>query len=694
MSKVKTKKVFLFLIALLLIFTMVSCGDSDLDDQDEELNQDDVANSNIANVALSAAYSQAKELGYQGTLDEFVALIRGKDGANGKDGVNGKDGITPTIEISEDGFWVVNGVKTEYNLSCDGVHTEACEHTNYSDFSTCIDATCVCWGVDVRICNECGYKDYRVMPAKGHSFDNNTSDYVIISNCSERKVIKSCSTCAIRVECEEEPTDAHFYVNAECSICGDKEPGTGIEYRLNSDEMSYSVASVGTCSDVDVIIPKIHEGLPVTSIGDFAFEGCQNLKSVIIPDGVTSIGRLAFAWCSSLDSVEIPESVISIGDSAFWYCFKLKEISLSDDLMFFGEGVLGCTGVTSIDISEENPFYYVKGGCLIERETGKLLLGFADSIIPDDKSVTAIADEAFAGCSGLTELVIPEGVTSIGASAFYCCGNLSSITFPNSLLIIGYNAFNSCSSLTEIVIPDGVVEIESNAFSWCSGIECVTIGKNLSTVGSYSFSNCYNLKEIIVDEENDYLKSIDGNLYSKDGKILIIYAAGKSEPEFIIPEEVDEIAEMAFAGCNALKSITLGRNVSCLGERILIFCSNIETINVDENNTNYKSIDGVLYSFDGKTLVVYPQKKSESVFVVPDGVTCIDEFAFEECNSLTCVIIPESVTTISDYAFYNCRNIVKFNYCGTEEAWNNISKGIGWDDYINSYTVIYNFEEN
>ena len=77
--------------------------------------------------------------------------------------------------------------------------------------------------------------------------------------------------------------------------------------------------------------------------------------------------------------------------------------------------------------------------------------------------------------------------------------------------------------------------------------------------------------------------------------------------------------------------------------------------------------------------------------VISEEVEYIENFAFEECRNLTKVIIPESITHIGSYAFYLCSNLANIAYCGTKEEWNDIYKGNGWDDYIESYTIVYNY---
>ena len=99
----------------------------------------------------------------------------------------------------------------------------------------------------------------------------------------------------------------------------------GLSYAVNSDIMSYSVVDIGTCNDTDIIIPTKYKNLPVTSIGNWAFAGCEGLTSIIIPDSVTSIGHRAFYGCTGLTNITIPDGVIYIGDDAFAFCVNLHK---------------------------------------------------------------------------------------------------------------------------------------------------------------------------------------------------------------------------------------------------------------------------------------------------------------------------------------------------------------------------------
>lgn len=208
-----------------------------------------------------------------------------------------------------------------------------------------------------------------------------------------------------------------------------------VDSRIRIDKYTSSASSV--------TIPEKIGGLPVTSIGDRAFNGCRKLTLITIPNSVTSIGYEVFRNCSNLISITIPNSVTSIGEGAFFHCSNLRSIDIPNGVTFIGAGAFkDCFSLTSINI-------------------------------PD--SVTSIVHRAFFHCSGLTSINIPDGVTSIDKTAFYGCKRLTSVNIPNGVTSIGKSAFRNCSGLTSITIPDSVTSIGDGAFADCISLTSITI---------------------------------------------------------------------------------------------------------------------------------------------------------------------------------------------------------------------------
>ena len=196
----------------------------------------------------------------------------------------------------------------------------------------------------------------------------------------------------------------------------------------------------------------------VTSICDYAFNGCTNLMSINIPDSITQIGDWAFGYCTGLDSITIPENVTGISDDAFHGCSNLKSIIIPDSLTSIG--------------------YYAFYGCI----------SLESISIPD--GVTSIGPYAFYDCCNLESINIPDSVTIIGDWAFYDCISLKSITIPDSIKKINKRLFCSCSSLKSITIPDGVTNIGDRAFYECSSLESIIIPDSVTRIGIEEFYSC------------------------------------------------------------------------------------------------------------------------------------------------------------------------------------------------------------
>ena len=171
-----------------------------------------------------------------------------------------------------------------------------------------------------------------------------------------------------------------------------------------------------------------------------------------------------------------------------------------------------CSGLTSVIIGN--------GVTSIGRYAFQNCSGLTSVTIPD--SVTSIGSSAFWGCSKLTSITIPDSVTSIGDSAFYNCRGLTSVTIPDSVTSIGDRAFYGCSKLTSIAIPDGVTRIGDSTFENCSGLTSVIIGNGVTSIGSYAFLDCIKLTSITIP---DGVTSIGTYVFSncKSLKQLILF---------------------------------------------------------------------------------------------------------------------------------------------------------------------------
>ena len=202
----------------------------------------------------------------------------------------------------------------------------------------------------------------------------------------------------------------------------------------------------------------------VTMIGNGAFDDCDNLTGVTLPESVTSIGKKAFYDCDGLTEFTIPDGVTTIGSQAFQKCDSLTSVTIGDSVTTIGsQAFFMCDSLTEF----KGKFADGDGRILVV--DGELIIfaqaGITEYTIPD--SVTSIGSIAFKYCDSLTSITIPDSVTSIGYQAFFDCDSLTSVTIPDSVTTIGYEAFSNCDSLTSITIPDSVTTIGGSAFNCC-----------------------------------------------------------------------------------------------------------------------------------------------------------------------------------------------------------------------------------
>jgi hypothetical protein len=331
--------------------------------------------------------------------------------------------------------------------------------------------------------------------------------------------------------------------------------------------------------------------------------------SYTIPSGVTTIGYQAFVHCASLTGVMIPDSVTTLGDQAFYACTSLSAVTIPDSVTNAAElAFVFCSGLTSATVGN-----------------GVTSLNGTFSDCPNLISVTlgnsvTNLDGTFVRCANLTNVMIPESVTRIGHMAFAGCTRLGNVTIPSSITTIGDSAFSACSSMTRFTIPDSVTSIGNYAFHYCTSLTGGTIGNGVTNVGACAFKNCSGLTDISI------------------------------------PDGVTGLGEQMFAYCGSLGSVTIGKGVTYLDAGMFSRCGRLTAITVDALNTAFSSEDGVLFNKGRTRLIEYPEGRV-GTYTIPNTVTNIGNYAFQDCTGLSGVTIPGSVSSIGSQAFYSCASL-------------------------------------
>jgi hypothetical protein len=362
--------------------------------------------------------------------------------------------------------------------------------------------------------------------------------------------------------------------------------------------------------------------LPMAA-ADFTVDGiCYNIISVGRQTcEVTSRGEELYYT----GSLTIPETVvddydnteytvIAIGKNAFFYCTDLTSVTLPNTIQSLKEGSFEMTGITTLNIPES--VTTIGEDCFWSSKLESIT-------VPG--SVKELGDNAFRMCRQLTSITFEEGVESLGAASLYCCEALTTLRFPESLTTIGDKCFQSCEALTDI-----------------------EISKNVSNVGEGLFVNCTNLESVAVNAENPYLKSVDGVLFSADGKTLYAYPFGKQGESYTVPAGTETIVGFAFQKNPSLKSVKLADETLSLGQ----YCFN--------EIPNFTSIDfgTSLQTIGDFCFMNVPLVKE---FNFPQSLKTICQMAISKNTGLTQIVIPDGVETIGDYAFFGCDKVTEIH---------------------------------
>ena len=663
---------------------------------------------------LGTVYAQAQELGYEGTLDEFIALISGRDGADGQDGEDGKDGAdgvgVQETYVDEDGHLIVvltNG-KT---VDCGAV--KGADGQDGEDGKDGADGV----GVQEAYVDENGH--LIVVLTNGKTVDcgavkgadgQNGQDGVGIKNLyinAEGRLIAEL-TDGRTIDCgsvwggsaETEPESIRLNTSLltidegkSAQLTATVLPEEAADKRVTWSSLNENVATVedGRVYGVSAGETSI---LAVTSNGKVA--SCT-VRVLWVDPGfveVTGITLDKSALTLSAGSTgRLTASVQPANATQTW----LTWTSSNEEIVAVGDGVLYALqpGSASVTVSTENG---KTASCTITVTDDPRMEGFTYRYFNNwDGTFGCEVTGVQAGYQGRTALTIPAHVTSVSFGALQNCRSLTELTIPVSDRNLGWyfgaessadsdvylplplkkivftgsyihsSAYENCTWLEEVVLPDSVTSIGDRAFSGCSSLASVVIPGSVTSIGWAAFSGCSSLASVAIPGS---VTSIGNSTFSGCSSLASV----------VIPDSVTSIGLYAFSGCSSLESVVIPDSVTSIGDRAFYGCNGLRRVNIGDLNAwlaidfggeyanplNYAHdlyLNGVLVkevTVPAEQLLVKAYAFAGSSIrrvVMEEGIRAIRASAFQNCSSLASVVIPDSVTSIGERAFSGCSSL-------------------------------------
>ena len=446
-------------------------------------------------------------------------------------------------------------------------------------------------------------------------------------------------------------------------------------------------------------LEKVVLGSQLIAVSEDAFYGCKGIKEFDLSRCRELATLRNTLYETSVVSVTLPACLqeLPTGFSMkMTEIYNLTKFELTNASLGYGTSVVIHTDPTTPSIVEQiDDFVFAKhpdGYALVDyRGTAdnislpKTCKGNSYRIGPgafwrDERlkkvtissGVTAIDFGAFTACPNLLEVYIEDGLTAIGSWCFASNTRLKSLRLPSTVKTIS-DSFYGCSGLVEVILPDSLEEItETAAFCSCEGLRTISLGKHLRNlpegtfagctslttvkipqdmvdIKGYAFSGCYSLTNFEIDENNPHFKAIDGNIYSTDEKVLVMYAPGKKDIRVQLTNpNVETIGKEAFANNNFICVLELPQNTKIIEEDAFMNAVNLGHVTCP---------DGLLEIKDGAFQQCY-----ELQFVnLGKSLISIGESAFSSDSALFDIKIPDTVEFIGQYAFLNANFAVAMN---------------------------------
>jgi len=409
--------------------------------------------------------------------------------------------------------------------------------------------------------------------------------------------------------------------------------------------------------------------LPATINGSsYSISQLENVKNVILSEGITRIDEEAFKNCKTLSSISFPSTLETIGQDAFTGCTNLNAIYISD-----------LESWCNLDHAHTFSFTFP---AMYELYLDGELLTHAE--IP--QTVTELRDSCFYNCRSIETVTLHDKLVKIGEGAFWNCIKLNYVSIPDSVTVMGMRAFYGCAALRGAVIGNGVASIGKYVFQNCSALSSVVTGSNVSSIDDYAFDGCSILRElripagvsgigqdalpvdtnVIFTGNNPRFAYENGILYNAD-KTQIEYMHSDISGDIVLPDTLTSINERTFKIGADVTSLTIPDNTHIGYGNPFGYADHtaLQKINISDNHTSLRMVDGILYDKE-MTRIFWMEPNHEGDVVIPEGVTEIPITLFYMQPKITSVTLPDSLPLYfggySDLTFSFCDSLKRVHF--------------------------------
>ena len=419
--------------------------------------------------------------------------------------------------------------------------------------------------------------------------------------------------------------------------------------------------------DGTLVIPNKWKNISVISINDSAISKKSNINELYIEEGIKNLDERAFYNCAALTKVTLPTTLESIDVtniySSFYECGNITKITIPQIIINDTNTI---SNVFSGSYTKINEVSYNQDVTYIGKNAFARCSGLKNINVPE--TVTEIKEGAFSNCTGLTNITIQGNVKTIGKEAFLNCTGLTDLTIKSGVETIGYSAFENCTNLNNLILNEGIKKLDERAFRKCTSLTEVTLPTSLESIDITniysSFYECGNITKItipqIIINDTNTISNVFSGSYTKINEVSYnqdvtyigknAFARCSGLKNINVPETVTEIKEGAFSNCTGLTNITIQGNVKTIGKEAFLNCTELTDLTIKSG------VETIGYS-------AFQKCSKLKNLVIEEGVKKLEELAFAECTELTEVTIPSTVQQIDSSniysSFYKCTGITK-----------------------------------